>query len=172
MKTLYMLRHAKSSWSDPVLEDFNRPLALRGIKAAGKIARVLDGIRPRPEIVLCSSAVRATQTCEIVTSRLGRALSTTFLDDLYGAGAATLLNTLRNTPRSISAVLLIGHNPGLQELVVALTENEGGDAARQVGERFPTAALAVLRIGSEWKNIGPEQTTLERLILPRALERH
>jgi phosphohistidine phosphatase len=170
MKSLYAMRHAKSSWSDPSLADFDRPLARRGIKAARSVARVLDDVDPRPELALCSTAVRAVQTYEAIASRLQYSITTVFRDDLYGASSTILLNVLRDAPENVSSVLLIGHNPGIQELLIALTENDGGDTAGQLRLHFPTAALAVLRIRGPWARLAPGRATLDNFVLPRTLE--
>jgi phosphohistidine phosphatase len=170
MKAVYAMRHAKSSWSDPGLADFDRPLAPRGIKAARKMARILNEADPRPTVALCSTAVRVTQTYDVMTKQLDYKISPSFLDDLYGAGATTLLRYLRDVPEDVKAVLLIAHNPGIQELVISLTEYDGEGAAQQVRLKFPTAAVATLRIEGDWAQLGPRQTTLERFDAPRGRE--
>jgi phosphohistidine phosphatase len=168
MKTVYAMRHAKSSWNDPGLSDFDRPLAPRGIKAARKMARMLNEVEPRPTLALCSTAVRVRQTFEVMTERLVYPISALFLEELYGAGPTTLLEQLHEVPADVDAVLLVAHNPGMQELVIALSENDGDEAAAHVRLEFPTAALATLRVKGDWKSLGPENTTLEALDLPRA----
>jgi phosphohistidine phosphatase len=167
MKAVYAMRHAKSSWSDQGLADFDRPLAPRGVKAARKMARILNEIDPRPEMALCSTAVRVAQTYDVMTERLDYKISPTFLDDLYGSSSTTLLRYLREIPEDVNAVLLIAHNPGIQELVIALTEYDGRDAAQQIRLKFPTAALATLRVDGDWAHLGPRQTTLEKFDVPR-----
>lgn len=167
MKTLYALRHGKSSWSDPSLDDFDRPLAPRGVKAAKRIARVLEDVDPPPALALCSTAVRAKQTYETIAAHLDYSIPASFLDELYAASAATLVNALRDIPDDVASALLIGHNPGLQELLILLIGRDDGDAVVQLCENFPTAALATLRVRGEWKNLGANRATLTRLVLPR-----
>ena len=127
MSRLYLLRHAKSSWKDASLDDHDRPLAPRGKRASKAIGRYLRDRDVTPELVLCSSAKRARQTLE----RLGPAgLDARIEPELYGAGANTLLARLREVPDEVASVMLIGHNPGMQQL--ALTPRR---ARRQVPDR-------------------------------------
>ena len=170
MKTLYAMRHAKSSWKDPSLADFDRPLARRGEEAARHIARVLAVAEPRPELALCSTAARAAQTWEVIAAHLGYSIPISFLGELYGASSTTLLNVLQGVPRNVGSVLLVGHNPGMQDLIITLSEDDESDAARQVRLHFPTAALATLRVPGEWITLGSLATTLTRILLPRTLE--
>ena len=132
MSRLYLLRHAKSSWKDASLHDHDRPLAPRGRQR-------LEGDRPlparprlQPELVLCSSAKRARQTLE----RLGPAgLDARIEPELYGAGTNDLLARLHEVPEEVASVMLIGHNPGMQQLAHLLAG---------LDDKFPTAALATL----------------------------
>ncbi len=171
MKTLYAMRHAKSSWSDASLADFDRPLARRGVKAARNIARVLTDVEPRLALVLCSTATRAAQTYEVIAAHLGYSIASSFLDELYGASPAVLLDVVRGVPDGVGSVLLIAHNPGMQEFLIKLSEDDDGDASRQVRDQFPTAALATLRVRGEWTDLGSNRTTLTSVVLPRSLER-
>ena len=118
MHTIYLLRHAKSSWADPSLPDRERPLAPRGRRDAKRIASHLREGRVEPELVLCSSAARASQTLELVRRALGAA-TVRLEDGLYAASAEELLERLRTVPEDVASVLLIGHNPGLQDVALA-----------------------------------------------------
>jgi phosphohistidine phosphatase len=106
MRTLYLLRHAKSSWSDPSLGDHERPLAPQGRRAANRMARYANSQGVHPELVLCSSAVRARQTLELMTAALGPGAEVRFDDDLYGANADQLLGRLRAVNDRVASILM------------------------------------------------------------------
>jgi phosphohistidine phosphatase len=151
VRRLYLLRHAKSSWDDPGLADHDRPLAPRGRRAAKAIGRHLRDQGIEPELVLCSSAARARETLE----RAG--LSGQIEEGLYGAGASALLARLHRVPGEVASVMLIGHNPGMQELAFRL----GG-----LEDKFPTAALATFEC-SGWREL--ERAELVDYVKPRDL---
>jgi phosphohistidine phosphatase len=160
---LELLRHAKSSWADPEVVDHDRPLNARGRSAAALVGRRLHDEGPRPELVLCSSATRARQTLELL--HLGPAADVMIEDQLYGASAATLLDRLRTVPAQVGTVLLIGHNPGIEDLTRAL-DRKGLAAV----EKFPTAALAVLGFGiRSWGQLDPGTGHLGSFFTPRDL---
>ena len=135
MKGLYLLRHAKSSWSDSSLADEERPLAPRGRKAASKIRKELSRRGIRPELVLCSSSRRTRETLELIAPALGGAQVETE-DELYAAPPDVLLARLQSVPSRIQSVLLIGHNPGLQQLAVSLAEVSPDE--KLLTGKFPT----------------------------------
>ena len=164
LRRLHLLRHAKSSWDDPTLDDHARPLAPRGVKAGRRLEAWLRESPVRPELVLCSSAVRAQATLELVRSALGapRVLSE---DGLYHAAAGELLDHVCALPHPVTEVMLIGHNPGLEDLLRLLAAAPGDEAPR-----LPTGALATLEseVGS-WEELEPGTAALTRLVLPRRL---
>ncbi len=164
-KRIYLLRHAKSSWDDPALPDHDRPLAPRGRKAAARMAAHLGGSDVRPALVLCSSARRARETVERMRSGLSGA-SIEIESGLYEADARSLLERLRTVPPDVGSVMLVGHNPGLQELASALAG--AGDRGR-LDEKFPTAALASLRYDGSWAELAPGSCELVGLVVPREL---
>lgn len=168
-KSLYVMRHAKSSWTDSSVPDFDRPLARRGEKAARRMALQLARVLPLPELVLCSAATRAVRTYEPIAELLGSSVEVQFEEELYGAGGTALLARLRALPEQAESVLLIGHNPGVQDLLIELASD--GDPARldSVRAGFPTCALATLRVRSRWSELGPSTASLEGLLLPRTL---
>jgi phosphohistidine phosphatase len=164
MTTLYLLRHAKSSWDDPTLADKERPLAPRGRRDAKLLAEHLRRERIAPELVLCSPAVRTRQTLELVRPP-GRIA---FLDALYGASCDELLERLRSLPDTVASVMLIGHNPGLQELALELAS--GGSGLEQLEAKFPTAALATLSIVSgRWSSLASGDAILTGYVVPKQL---
>ena len=160
-KRLLLLRHAKSSWDDPALADHDRPLAPRGRKASKLIARHLRREEVAVSLVLCSSARRARETLELVAPG-GR---TETEPELYGASAGQLLDRLRRAPEEAGTVMLVGHNPAIQDLLVLLVD-EPGDLAT---EKFPTGALATLAIDGPWRSLEPGRARLAELVTPRAL---
>ncbi len=135
MKRLYVLRHAKSSWDEPGLADHDRPLSGRGRRAADAIGRHLRAEGIEPELVLCSSAARTRETLARIgfPGRVER--------ELYGASAGELIARLRDVPASVESVLVIGHNPGMHDLALALT----GEPA----DKYPTGALATIEL-DDW----------------------
>jgi phosphohistidine phosphatase len=163
--TLYLLRHAKSSWADESVPDLQRPLAPRGRRAAQQLARYLRDHRIAPEVVLCSPALRTLQTLELIQPGLGAHAEVLIEDDLYGAGEDQLLARLRSVPDDVGSVLLIGHNPGIQDLAVLLV---GGGADRdQLRAKFPTAALATIGVARGWARLGPGEAKLVAFRVPR-----
>src|SRR5262245_58948257 len=117
MQRLYLLRHAKSSWKDPDLADHDRPLARRGRRASGAIAAYLRERDIEPELVLCSSARRTRETLERLEPVLGSP-AVRIEPELYAAGASALLERLRRVPDAVGSVMLIGHNPGMEDLAI------------------------------------------------------
>ena len=166
-RLVYVLRHAKSSWDDPTLTDHDRPLNPRGRRAAKAIARHIRDHEIAPELVLCSTATRARQTLERIEGALGTR-STSVEADLYGAGERALLDRLRALPDTLRSVMVIGHNPGLQDLVLALAAPTA--ARRDVEAKFPTAALATLAYGgAHWAGLEPQAAKLVAFVRPRDL---
>lgn len=162
-KRLALLRHAKSSWNDPSLDDHDRPLAPRGRRAATRMGQYIDESGLVPDLVLCSSATRARETLDLL--RLPSDTEIVIEDELYGASATLLVARLRRVGDAASSVLLIGHNPGLQDAAVNLAGNP--DA---VEREFPTAALAEFLVPTpHWEDLGPDVTELKTLTTPRSL---
>ena len=143
MRRLYLLRHAKSSWKEAGLPDRERPLAPRGRRAAKAMARHLAEAGIEPQLVLCSPARRTLETLEWIRPSLHDA-EVDVDSELYGADAATLLERLRRVPDALGSVLLIGHNPALQDLALELARPSA--AWREVGAKYPTGALIELEL--------------------------
>jgi phosphohistidine phosphatase len=164
---LYLLRHAKSSWTDPRLADHDRPLTSRGRRAAKAIGRHLRDQGIEPEFVLCSPAIRARETLE----RIGPARHGAHVEpELYGAGAGALLARLHEVPPAVASVMLIGHNPGMQQLALLLAHP--GPELRELEAKFPTAALATLAFpGPDWRTLDRGTAELIGFVRPRDLER-
>jgi phosphohistidine phosphatase SixA len=160
MRQLLLLRHAKSSWDDPSLPDHARPLNARGRRAAQAMAAAMRDLGLSPDVVLVSSARRTLQTLEAVSPFADSPLVEP-MDDLYLAPWPRLLDTLRRVPETARSVMLIGHNPGLHDLALALIGGAGMAGgrphARRIAEGFPTCALAEFashRPGTTWPRAG------------------
>jgi phosphohistidine phosphatase len=162
MKTLLLMRHAKSSWDDPTRNDRDRPLNKRGLKAAPLIGQFMRKRRLRPDLVVSSPAKRAAQTAALVMEH-GRLTAELRLDErIYAASATDLLAVLARIEDSANEVLLVGHNPGIQDLLECLTSEP---------ERFPTAALARVTLQAEtWRDLREGACNLEWIVRPKELE--
>jgi phosphohistidine phosphatase len=168
MKRVYLLRHAKSSWKDRSLEDRDRPLAGRGRKAAKVVARHLRADGVRPDLVLCSPALRTRETLERVERGFGDPVETKVDEALYEASEAELLARIKSIPEEVDSVMLIGHNPGLQQLALALASE--GDGLARLREKYPTAALATIDLPADrWAAIEPGSGELVGYVPPKEL---
>jgi phosphohistidine phosphatase len=168
-RTVILLRHGKSSWSDSILADIDRPLAPRGERATRKLAKYMRRKRIQPALVLCSPSLRTRQTLEAVESSLGKRSAVEIVPQLYAASEQELLERLQALPESVSSVMLIGHNPGLHNLALVLASR--GDDLPQLEEKFPTGALATLVVHSEsWAALSPGDAELVDYVVPRQLD--
>jgi phosphohistidine phosphatase len=170
MRQLLLLRHAKSSWDDPRLSDHARPLNARGRRAAGAMAQLMRDLRLSPDIVLVSSARRTLQTMEALLPFEDGPLVEP-MDDLYLAPWSRLLELLRRVPETARSVLLIGHNPGLHELALALlavgtTETP---TARRLAEGYPSGTLVEFSVAGPWHSLESGSGKLVRFVTPRDL---
>lgn len=162
MKTLLLLRHAKSSWGDPSLADADRPLKKRGRKAAPRVGALMRERKLHPDLVLCSPARRARDTLELVMEKAKLRAEPVFDERLYAASSGELLEAIRGLEEDTDEVLIVGHNPGLEELLALLTG---------AAEAMPTAALALVELEVDgWADVGEGSGRLEWLALPRELE--
>jgi phosphohistidine phosphatase len=171
VKTLLLLRHAKSAWTDPRLDDHERPLSKRGERAAKAMAEHIARKAPRPDLILCSTAARTRQTLAPLVKRLGGPVPPISLENgLYLASEDVLLGHLRAVADGASTVLLIGHNDGIGQLAVDLAGNGPPEALARLREKFPTGALAVFRVpGGPWSNLAPGALKLVDFVRPRDL---
>lgn len=172
MRELLLLRHAKSAWDVPGLEDHARDLAPRGRKAAKKIGRLMAEKRLIPDLVLCSTARRAVATLEIVLEQLEEHPTVRFLDELYLAGAESMLALVRAQEKTVLRLALVGHDPGFHRLALLLVGADHPEAARSgLVQKFPTGALLHLGfpVGS-WAEIAPGTARLLALYKPRELD--
>jgi phosphohistidine phosphatase len=169
VKRLWLLRHAKSSWDQPDLPDRLRPLAPRGIRAAKAMARHLRATAVAPDLVLCSPARRALQTWEGVAPGVPPDTAVEIDEAIYHAEGDELLARLREVPSAIGSVLLVGHNPGLQDLAVDLVGSGDVGLRERLPTKFPTGALATLDVPGEWHDLTWDVASLLAFIVPREL---
>lgn len=166
MHTLFLLRHAKSSWADSTLPDAERPLAPRGRRDAKLIAEHLRRLGIEPELVLCSTAVRTRETLDVIRPASPNS-ELALAQELYAAGADELLARIRQVPATVESVMVIGHNPGLHQLALVLAST--GDELDRLEAKFPTAALATLTLTSVWRQVAPGDATLTAYVVPKQL---
>lgn len=170
MKTLYLLRHAKSDWSDDGLSDHDRPLAARGEKACPAMGRYLADHGFVPDRVLCSTAERARDTLARVASQWDRMPPTDFDQALYLASPARILRRLADAPDDAASVMVVGHNPGLNQILERLAVNGDGEARRNAAEKFPTCAFAAIELPIDrWSEVEGAEGTLVHFTTPRTL---
>ncbi|MGE3747800.1 MAG: histidine phosphatase family protein [Sphingomonadaceae bacterium] len=143
MKRLTLLRHAKSGWDDPVSRDFDRPLNGRGKKASETIGRWLKSQEISFDYIAASPAVRVVETIDHVAIGYGETMAPVWDKRAYLASASSLLDIIHEAPDDSDTMLLVGHNPGLEDLILLLVPDQTGDDARDaVEEKYPTASLA------------------------------
>src|SRR5882724_7552028 len=153
MHMLHLLRHAKSSWKKEV-EDHERSLNRRGREAARRVGRALPAAVGALDLILCSSARRTRETLELIVAELAVRPPSVLEDELYEASKDQLMERLRGLAEEIGNVLLIGHNPGLHDLAMAIADtNTAGFRALSSG-KFPTAARASFRVPEPWSGFG------------------
>ena len=174
MRRILLLRHAKSSWDHSDLDDVSRPLAPRGRKAAPLIGRHISTQGLVPDLVLCSTAVRARQTLELVIAEWKRAAGDDAKVDrrasFYLATVGELLSAIRRLDDEVESVMIIGHNPGMAVLADQLAATGDPEGLRAMAAKFPTAALAVLDFETpSWKAIAPGTGRLQSFVRPRDL---
>ena len=162
MKTLLLLRHAKSSWKDNSVRDFDRPLNQRGLKTAPAIGRLIRKRKLQPDLVLSSPAERARQTTELVNEAASLKIELRYDERIYEASVARLLEVVSQLDDEAGVVILVGHNPGLAELLEMLT----GEA-----HSLPTAALACIELNIEkWNKVRAGAGRLDWLVTPKELK--
>jgi phosphohistidine phosphatase len=161
MKTLYLLRHGKSSWKDETVIDVERPLNGRGRKASEAVGNFLKREKIILDLVLSSSAIRARETTELVMEAAKLRTDLRFDERIYEASAQRLLEVVRQIEKSKKSVLLVGHNPGLEDFLKMLTG---------AVELMPTATLSkVILSASNWAEVGGKDATLEWIITAKQL---
>jgi len=172
MKTLTLLRHAKSGWDDPVLRDFDRPLNGKGKRAAQLVGRNWRAQGLAFDHAVASPAVRVIETIEQVATGYGDTLAPAWDRRIYLASATTLLDIVHELPAGADHVLLVGHNPGLEDLVLMLVPDSEEQPLRDdVEAKFPTASTAQLSFDvAEWHDVAAGNAALALFVRPRDLD--
>ena len=172
MRILGLFRHAKSDWQDPRARDFDRPLNMRGRKGAAIMGKHVRDHGVRWEKMISSPAIRCAETIEIACEAAGRPVAVNWDRRIYLASSATLADLLRETEGDTKAVLMIGHNPGLEDLIFDLVPDDGSSPLRDVVEvKFPTASFAVLELDiDKWSDLKDNCGRLVHLTRPRDLD--
>ena len=169
MKTLFLLRHGKSSWVDRDVPDFERPLKTRGIKASKLIGQYMAEKGKHPDVILCSQSVRTQETLKHFLETNKGDPDIKIIRPLYLAGPDRILKQIAKVPDSANSVMIIGHNPGLQFLAMELTSGSNPHR-RRVGKKFPTGALAELTVNqATWKPLMAGTFSLEDYVMPKDL---
>jgi phosphohistidine phosphatase len=171
MKTLSLLRHAKSSWDDPVERDFDRPLNGRGHRAARRMGEWLRAEGLAFDRILASPALRIRQTIEGIEAGVGHRLAVEQDKRIYMASAATLFDLVRECPDTVDHLLLIGHNPGLEDLLLIATEGDQSPLRGEAELKYPTAAFASVELAIDrWADLPEGGAKLVRFVRPRDLD--
>jgi len=166
-----LLRHAKSSWNQPHLHDHDRPLNRRGRYATLALRDHFTTMQVVPDVVLCSTAARTVETWKGIAPAFENTPQVELRDDLYGASADHMLNALRTLPHSVESVLLIGHNPGIEDLAVVLAGSGDHELLDRMQTKYPTGALTTLEVSGSWSQLGADTAELVEFVVPRELPR-
>jgi len=168
---LFLLRHAKSNWADPTVDDYDRPLNKRGREAAPAIGQVMADYGWEPDYIFCSAAKRTQQTLDRILAKVKADPEVIIAEDLYLASAPHILKRIQSTPDSAANLLVIGHNPGVEILANDLSAYGEVDVLNRLYMKYPTAALSVITFEeSSWRKVGPHSGKLEAFIRPRHIE--
>lgn len=172
MKILGLFRHAKSDWQDPRARDFDRPLNKRGRKGAAIMGRHIRDHGVTWDRLIASPAIRCAETIEIAAEAAGRPVSALWDRRIYLASGVTLADLLREQDGDPSSILMVGHNPGLEDLIFDLVPDDGTSPLRDVvEEKFPTASFAVLELDiDKWADLSDGCARLVHLTRPRDLD--
>lgn len=164
MKTLVLLRHGKSSWENAGLRDYDRPLTPRGRGAAELMGEELRRRGFDFDCILSSPARRATETLELFEPAFGKPLVIRFDEDIYAASWRTLLKIVQSAERKANRLLIVGHNPGLQNLAVELCPSDAPEMARH----FPTATVAAVALQvKSWRDVRPGSGSIDLFLKPK-----
>jgi phosphohistidine phosphatase len=172
MKTVTIFRHAKAARKDdPEGADFDRPLSKRGTKAAPAMGQFLRKKKLKPDLILCSPSKRTRETLALAVPKAwAKGPHVRFEEQVYEASAKTLLKLVRELPDEAGHVLIIGHNPGLQDLAIQLSE-PGTPALEEFMQKLPTAAVASFAFNAErWRSLKPATGKLQHFVTPDKLE--
>jgi len=170
MKILTLLRHAKSDWNDPVARDFDRPLNKRGRRAARTMGRAMRAEGLVFDAVIASPAVRVVETLAELASGYGEEIAPTYDERVYLASPATLIALAQTTDDGVRRLLIVGHNPGLEQLALQLTDGEETRLRAELALKYPTATLAEIELPiAHWGELSGSGR-LTRFVRPRDLD--
>ncbi len=162
-----LVRHAKSSWDDPTLADHDRPLAPRGRNALPRLREHIAASGWQPQVVLCSTARRTVETLAGIRSALADDVDLEFEGALYGADVPALLSRIRRIDPAVTSAMVIGHNPGVHDLAVALAVDGDDGLLERLGTKFPTGALARILVDGDWSDLPSAGGRLVEFFTPR-----
>jgi phosphohistidine phosphatase len=166
---LYLLRHAKSSWDDPSVPDVERPLADRGLRSAAAMRDRLATIGLHVDRVLCSPSARTRATWQIVSAGIAGNPQVSFEPAIYDASLSELLALVHGLDDHLKATLIVGHNPGMEVLATTLAGDGKSAALDRLRAKYPTGALAVLKMSGHWRDLGRGDAYLADFIVPADL---
>jgi phosphohistidine phosphatase len=170
MLTLSLFRHGKSSWNSPSVRDIDRPLSERGEAAVPRMGAYMVAHKIAPELVLCSPAVRARQTLDLLLPHLGSDPTVVYEDGFYLASSSVLLKRVRQIESKMHHVMIVGHDPGLHGLALAVSGEGHPEELQALSAKFPTAGLAVIVFKArDWSGVKEGAGRLTRFITPRRL---
>jgi phosphohistidine phosphatase len=163
-RNLVLMRHAKSAYPDDVA-DHDRPLASRGVREAGLAGDWLRAKLPAVDSVLCSTAIRVRET--LAGTEIDAPVR--YIERLYGAAPGTVIEEINKVPDDVATLLVVGHEPTTSAVAIILAGTEGTDfdAVERISEKFPTSAIAVLRVAGRWDQLGPNGAALVDFHVPR-----
>jgi phosphohistidine phosphatase len=170
MRTLHLLRHAKSSWDDPAAPDADRPLAPRGHRTVSALREHFRALDLSVELVLVSPARRARETWDGVADGFGGAPTVRYVPRIYEATVDDLLAVVRAVPDDVTSLLLVGHNPGFEQLADSLTGNGDADALADLRRGYPTGGFASFSFDESWSDVDAGHGDLTRFVRPRELD--
>lgn len=170
MPRLLLLRHAKSAWDDPSLDDHDRPLNKRGRRAADAMAGYLKTEHLKPDLVLCSTATRTRETWLRIATANGWTIAARHDRQLYHTGDEAMVGVLQRRSGHHETVMLVGHSPGIEATALRLIGDGDEKALKRLQSKYPTAALAEIRFDGPWSALAPGAGTLVRFVSPKALK--
>jgi phosphohistidine phosphatase len=165
-RTLVLVRHGKSSW-DLDVDDHERPLSARGRRDAEAIGRWLSERSLRPDLVFCSTAIRTKQTWEYAMAGGATAGEVQYRHEIYHAWVPELLTLIRNVGEEIHTLLVLGHAPGIPDLVENICVRTQSSDWAQMDSKFPTSGLAVVNVPGPWKELGKARAELASFVVAR-----
>jgi len=171
MKSVLILRHAKSDWNNPSLSDFDRPLNKRGLNDAPRMGLALDKFEAMPDLIISSPSMRTRKTVELAATEKGYKGEILWIDALYGGSFYDIMTALHSVPESITRPLIVGHNPGVEETVSLLLSPQGQSPTTHAHVRVPTAGLVYMDAHIDtWRDLKPGTCVLRWFLIPKLVK--